>query len=64
MSSVLTVDDVAEKLQMSKSAIYKMAENGKIPSIKIGTCRRFMEEQITAFLLSCEKNNKNMETSK
>jgi excisionase family DNA binding protein len=56
MSNVLTVNDLAGKLRMSKSAIYKMAENGKIPSIKIGTCRRFIEEQISEYLLSCQNN--------
>jgi hypothetical protein len=31
-----------------------MAENGKIPSFKIGTCRRFTEEHLANFLSSCE----------
>jgi excisionase family DNA binding protein len=57
MGNILTVDDIAERFQMSKSAIYKMAENGKIPSFKIGTCRRFTEEQIEKFLTGCNKNN-------
>jgi len=56
MSNILTIDDVAKKLQMSKSAIYKYAENGKIPSFKIGTCRRFFEDEINNFLLSLAKN--------
>jgi excisionase family DNA binding protein len=55
MENILTVEDVARKFQMSKSAIYKMAENGKIPSFKIGTCRRFSEDKIASFLLSCEE---------
>jgi excisionase family DNA binding protein len=50
MDNILTVNDVAKKLQMSPSTIYKMAEQGKIPSFKIGTCRRFFEEEIIKFL--------------
>jgi excisionase family DNA binding protein len=55
MGSVLTVKDVAEKLKMSESAVYKMSEKGKMPSLKIGSCRRFTREQIAAFLLSCKE---------
>jgi len=58
MSNILTIDDVAKKLQMSKSTIYKYAEKGKIPSFKIGTCRRFFEEEINNFLQSCSQENK------
>jgi PTS system nitrogen regulatory IIA component len=52
MKTVMTIKDVAEKLQMSASTIYKYAEKGKIPSFKIGTCRRFFEEEINAYLVS------------
>ena len=50
MSIILTVSDVSKMLQMSKSAVYKYAEAGKIPSIKIGSCLRFTESQINDFL--------------
>jgi excisionase family DNA binding protein len=50
MANVLTINEVAKKLQMSTSAIYKYAETGKIPSFKIGTCLRFFEEEINAYL--------------
>jgi PTS system nitrogen regulatory IIA component len=52
MSNILTINDVAKKLQMSQSTIYKYAEKGKIPSFKIGTCRRFIEDEIDNFLKS------------
>jgi PTS system nitrogen regulatory IIA component len=61
MRNVLTIDDVAKKLQMSTSTIYKYAENGKIPSIKIGTCRRFIEEEIDRFIISCQQNQINQQ---
>jgi excisionase family DNA binding protein len=57
MENILTVEDVAEKLKMSKSTIYKMSEKGKIPSYKIGTSLRFTEDHITTFLASCKKTN-------
>jgi PTS system nitrogen regulatory IIA component len=60
MTNVLTINEVARKLQMSTSTIYKYAEKGKIPSFKIGTCRRFFEEEINNYLAnlsSAAKNN-------
>jgi len=53
MEQILTVDDVAKMLQMSKSTIYKYAERGIIPSIKIGTSLRFKDEQIKQFVSAC-----------
>jgi excisionase family DNA binding protein len=50
MKNVLTISEVAKKLKMSKSTLYKYSEQGKIPSFKIGTCRRFFEDEIDDFL--------------
>jgi excisionase family DNA binding protein len=55
MKSTLTVPEVAAMLQMSKTSIYKYAESGKLPSIKIGSSLRFTEDQITRFLSKCIK---------
>jgi PTS system nitrogen regulatory IIA component len=55
MKAILTINDVAEKLQMSTSTIYKYAEQGKIPSFKIGACRRFFEEEINNYVLALSK---------
>jgi PTS system nitrogen regulatory IIA component len=52
MQNILTVNDVSKKLQMSTSTIYKYAEQGKIPSFKIGTCLRFFETEINTYLLN------------
>jgi excisionase family DNA binding protein len=41
-----TVDDVAAFLRVSDSLVYKMAADGRIPSIRICNKRRFMPEQI------------------
>ncbi|MDR2408887.1 MAG: helix-turn-helix domain-containing protein [Bacteroidales bacterium] len=55
MEKTLTVADVAKQLQMSKSAIYRFTEIGKIPSIKIGNRTRVLEEQFKDYILSCKK---------
>jgi excisionase family DNA binding protein len=55
MKTVLTIKDVAEKLQMSTSTIYKYSEQGKLPSFKIGTCRRFFEEEIDNYVLDLSR---------
>ena len=55
MEKTLTVSDMARLLRMSKSSIYKYAETGKIPSLKIGTNVRFTEAQLKSFL---SKNTK------
>jgi len=52
MGNILTIKDVSKKLQMSTSTIYKYAESGRIPSFKIGICRRFFEKEIDEYLLN------------
>jgi PTS system nitrogen regulatory IIA component len=50
MEQTMTVSEVAKLLRMSKTSIYKWAETGKIPSVKIGVNLRFTETQIKNFL--------------
>jgi excisionase family DNA binding protein len=58
MSNVLTIDEVAEKLKMSKSTIYKYAEQSKIPSFKIGTSLRFFENEVDTYLITITKEQR------
>ena len=58
MSQVYTVTEVSEMFKISKSLIYKYAEAGKIPSVKIGTSLRFTEAQINGFLSENTKTTK------
>ncbi len=46
MNKWLTLEQIAEYLQMSTSSIYKMAQAGKIPSYKVGRQWRFKKEEI------------------
>jgi len=58
MKNILTVDEVAEKLKMSRSTLYKYAETNKIPSFKIGACRRFFEDEIEEYLNEITKKQR------
>jgi len=46
MKKWLTLEQIADYLQMSTSSIYKMAQAGKIPAYKIGRQWRFKIEEI------------------
>jgi len=46
MEKWLTLEQIAEYLQMSTSSIYKMAQAGKIPAYKVGRQWRFRKEEI------------------
>ncbi len=46
MEKWLTLEQIAEYLQMSTSSIYKMAQASKIPAYKIGRQWRFKKEEI------------------
>ena len=53
MKKWLTLEQVADYLQMSTSSIYKMAHAGKIPGYKVGRQWRFKIEEIDKWI---EKN--------
>ncbi len=46
MTEMLTAKDVQELLQVDRSTVYRMAETGKLPSIKVGKQWRFPAVQI------------------
>jgi excisionase family DNA binding protein len=54
MIKLLTVKEVAQMLKLSVSTVFKYAESGKIDSLKIGTARRFTEDQIVTFVELCK----------
>lgn len=47
---VLTLDELAEYLQLSKSTLYKIAQAGKLPGQKIGKRWRFHKAAIDKWL--------------
>jgi len=50
MDKWLTLEQIAEYLQMSTSSIYKMAQKGKIPAYKVGRQWRFRKEEIDRWI--------------
>ena len=58
---LFTIREVAEKLKISVSSMYRYVENGSFTHIKLGTNIRFTQDHITAFL---EKNQEKSEPEK
>lgn len=50
MAELLTTRDVQQLIRVDKSTIYRMAEGGRIPAIKVGRQWRFPAEQLDAWL--------------
>jgi excisionase family DNA binding protein len=46
----LTIEEVAQKLKVTKVTIYRMARKGKIPAVKFGKSWRVSSELITELL--------------
>ena len=47
---VMTISDLAEYLQLSKSSLYKLVQCGKVPGQKVGKHWRFHREAIDEWL--------------
>lgn len=52
MDKWLTLEQIAEYLQMSTSSIYKMVQKGKIPAYKVGRQWRFKKKEIDEWIKS------------
>ena len=50
MTALLTARDLQDMLQVDRSTIYRMAESGRLPAIKVGRQWRFPSEQIQSWL--------------
>ena len=46
----MTLQQVAEYLQLSKDMIYRLAQSGRIPASKIGSRWRFRRERIDRWM--------------
>lgn len=49
-NSLMTMDMVAEYLQLSKKTIYKMVSQKRIPMVKVGNRNRFIKVEIDGWL--------------
>lgn len=46
----MTIDDLASYLQLSKSSLYKLAQDGRLPGQKVGRHWRFRRDTIDRWL--------------
>jgi excisionase family DNA binding protein len=44
--SIMTIDDVADFLKLSKITIYKLVKKGDIPGFRVGNSWRFQRDKI------------------
>lgn len=49
-TTVLTIDDLAEYLKISKSTLYKLAQEGAVPGQKVGRHWRFHRDAVDQWL--------------
>lgn len=47
---VMTIDELAAYLQVAKSTLYKLAQEGKVPGQKVGKHWRFRKDSIDRWL--------------
>lgn len=50
--TVMTIDEAALYLKLSKSTLYHFARDGKVPAVKVGRHWRFHKDAIDAWLKS------------
>jgi excisionase family DNA binding protein len=50
LSTVLTIEDLAEYLKISKSTLYKLAQEGALPGQKVGRHWRFHRDAVDQWL--------------
>jgi excisionase family DNA binding protein len=54
MTSVLTLEEVAEFLHVHPSTVYRLLRNRRIPAFKIGSDWRFNQESIQSWIKELE----------
>lgn len=47
---ILTLEEVSRYLKLHKATVYKMAQAGKIPALKVGKVWRFKRAKLEAWL--------------
>lgn len=50
MNNMLTAKDVQQLLQVDRSTVYRMAEDGRLPAVKVGKQWRFPADQLQQWL--------------
>ena len=50
MQVLMTLDEVAAYLRLSKDTVYRMVQSGRIPAVKVGTQWRFHRPEVEQWL--------------
>ncbi len=50
LNDIMTLDDLAAYLQLSKSSLYKLCQAGKVPGTKVGRHWRFHKDAIDGWV--------------
>ncbi len=50
MNRLVTIDDVAEMLQVSVATVRRLVRSGKIPAVRVGRCLRFDPDEVMVAL--------------
>jgi len=58
MEELFTIREVAEKLKISVSSMYRLVETGRFPHIKLGSNIRFKKDHIAVFIAETQKEAK------
>ena len=61
--NVLTIEELADYLKISKSTLYKLAQNGVLPGIKVGRHWRFHKDAVDEWLKNHSDQLQNDEAS-
>ncbi len=56
----LTIEEIAEYLQVSREKLYKLCQRGKMPASKIGGQWRFKKEVVDQWMFKNQKHNDKM----
>ena len=51
--NLLTTEEVAEKLKVTKYTVYSLIKSGKLPALRIGRSFRIHEEELNDYLQKC-----------
>jgi excisionase family DNA binding protein len=57
-SAIMTIDDVASFLKLSKITIYKLVKRGDIPAFRVGNSWRFQRDKIELLVTSPDVHDK------
>ena len=57
MTPLLTAEEVAERLGVSKDWVWAQARAGTIPHVRLGRYRRFRAEAVEAWIVELETSN-------